>query len=64
MKASELINNIQNFIKAYGDLDIKIHNPYGESIEDDFEEINIGHISPEDLDADEAFGEYFVIEGF
>lgn len=64
MKASDLINNIQNLVKKHGDLDIKIHNPYGESIEDDFEEINIAHIFPEDLDVDGYFGECFVIEGF
>lgn len=65
MKVSELIKELQKNIKKYGDHDIKIHNPYGESIDDDFENINICHVDFDDgSDGCGEIEEHFVIEGF
>jgi hypothetical protein len=64
MLASELIKQLEKFIKKHSDLDIKVHNPYGESYEDDFENINIAHIYFEDGADDEPVEEHFVIEGW
>ena len=44
MKASELIKQLERLIKKHSDLDIKVHNPYGESYDDDFDTINITHV--------------------
>ena len=63
MKASELIKELQELIDDVGDLDIKIHNPYGESYGDDFETINVAHV--EDIDDDNSLVEnYICLEGY
>lgn len=64
MKVSELIKQLEKLIKKHSDLDIKVHNPYGESYDDDFENINIAHIDFEDGADDEAVEEHFVIEAW
>ena len=67
MKASELIRELQKQITKYGDSEIKMHNPYGESLADDFENIHIAHIDFDDgegIEVMEATDEHFVLEGF
>ena len=44
MLASELIKQLEKLIKKHSDLDITVYNPYGESCEDNFENINIAHV--------------------
>lgn len=53
MLASELIKQLEKLIKKHSDLDITVYNPYGESCEDNFENINIAHVDGS-----------FVIEGY
>jgi hypothetical protein len=67
MTASELIKEFRKNIKKYGDFAVKIHNTYGESLSDDFENINIVHIDFDDgegIEVMEATEEHFVLEGF
>lgn len=44
MLASELIKQLEKLIKKHSDIDIKVHNQYGESSDDNFENINIAHV--------------------
>ncbi len=53
MLVSELIKQLEKLVKKHADIDIKVHNPYGESSDDDFENINIAHVDGS-----------FVIEGY
>jgi len=64
MTASELIKELQELINDVGDLDVKIHNPYGESYEDDFETINIEHVEVDDYEDAELDANYICLEGF
>ena len=52
-------------MKKHGDLEIKIHNPYGEDPpNDDFDTINISHIDFNDMDDGNVVEECFVIEAY
>lgn len=67
MKASELIKQLEKLIKKHADVDIRVHNPYGECYEDNFQNINIFHIDFDDGEGIvemEAVEEHFVIEGW
>lgn len=52
-------------MKKYGDLEIKVQNPYGEeSPIDDFETIEISHIDFNDLDNEVVIEECFLISAY
>jgi hypothetical protein len=67
MKASELIKQLEKLIKKHADVEVRVHNPFGESYEDNFQNINIVHIDFDDgegIEVMETVEEHFVIEAW